>query len=772
MDQKLSMLDSPVTNSDLQDWKRDAINRAQVSDQVVINMDFGGYQEYLLIAMTLKHLEEVPPVEKVAIESGNFHLFAIKTIKLCCIAKPVPKLVERFVKLNNDLLAESLHSIEDEVDELSFKILSVYQQRVEAFFYSNLHISHNIGKLTVGELWQKFPPCDYEAVNSARFPWVDQHSTIEIERRGNVVERGNEELHFLLFQHGNAGNYTRSLWVVPKGESFVAHQGLLIVLDQVEKGSRWFGKVLSSEEVDLCLDVEGIHDDIDFDNVDSEDDSTPLDEQDDIDENSLTVKEDLLKTLNRKYNIAYTQQEGKFPLDICQSLFEGRNGSNTWMFINLLFANTFCRLCFVADGASQLSDSKVSLIENSIRNGNLLYDRFVEASGTSQLPNIDDACEFIIREEIFACVESLHDIEVSDGDDIGQCIDKLRNSSNAQCPDVPSAHLPPDQTNNGAHGPTCDVIDDQQDMVLGDQLLPASYENFGTLSSDSSDSDVSMQLHNAAKSFGSRSTSSLEKESFYSASPQANTKLLQQGLSLIAEDEIEISEAINTGPNANVYKATFKGTNCAAKAYKGVSFSAVCKEYHILMLLSSHVAVPHAFGVVNERVPKLILTSYSDTHVRLSSMRYTSCKQLGHLVVSLLEAVLHLQSRGILHNNISPSNILVEPSSGSAILCGFSKASYGEGYFLNKVGLRSRFGEVCSLPPEVKAGKEPLSLESEVFCMGYSLMGHVKIAKKVVSDISAYVRRLTHDCTRPAGKERPGIEHLEASVAHLNRLLE
>eukprot|EP00794_Sanderia_malayensis_P003924 gene3924-4470_t len=255
----------------------------------------------------------------------------------------------------------------------------------------------------------------------------------EIERRGNVVERGNEELHFLLFQHGNAGNYTRSLWVVPKGESFVAHQGLLIVLDQVEKGSRWFGKVLSSEEVDLCLDVEGIHDDIDFDNVDSEDDSIPLDEQDDIDENSLTVKEDLLKTLNRKYNIAYTQQEGKFPLDICQSLFEGRNGSNTWMFINLLFANTFCRLCFVADGASQLSDSKVSLIENSIRNGNLLYDRFVEASGTSQLPNIDDACEFIIREEIFACVESLHDIEVSDGDDIGQCIDKLRNSSKYMC---------------------------------------------------------------------------------------------------------------------------------------------------------------------------------------------------------------------------------------------------------------------------------------------------------------------------------------------------
>eukprot|EP00794_Sanderia_malayensis_P004100 gene4100-4656_t len=432
----------------------------------------------------------------------------------------------------------------------------------------------------------------------------------------------------------------------------------------------------------------------------------------------------------------------------------------------------------------------------------------------------------------------------------------LNDFEDAHCPHVQSAHLTQDQKNNGAHGPTCDAIDDQQDMVLGDQLLPASYENFGPLTSDSSDSDVSTQLHNAAKSFGSRSTSSLEKESFYSASPQivcenkkckkqhtnlenkieklkhdakvhererktykqvatsfqmqiyyakgletaelletvdkasnfrgynllslatidsrlqANTKLLQQGLSLIAEDEIEISEAINTGPNANVYKATFKGTNCAAKAYKGVSFSAVCKEYHILMLLSSHVAVPHAFGMVNERVPKLILTSYSDTHVRLSSMRYTSCKQLGHLVVSLPEAVLHLQSRGILHNNISPSNILVEPSSGNAILCGFSNASYGEGYFLNKVGLRSRFGEVCSLPPEVKAGKELLSLESEVFCMGYSLMWHVKIAKNVVSDISAYVRRLTHDCTRPAGKERPGIEHLEASVAHLNRLLE
>eukprot|EP00794_Sanderia_malayensis_P003925 gene3925-4471_t len=149
MDQKLSMLDSPVTNSDLQDWKRDAINRAQVSDQVVINMDFGGYQEYLLIAMTLKHLEEVPPVEKVAIESGNFPFVRHQDNQAVLHSKASTKAVERFVKLNNDLLAESLHSIEDEVDELSFKILSVYQQRVEAFFYSNLHISHNIGKLTV-----------------------------------------------------------------------------------------------------------------------------------------------------------------------------------------------------------------------------------------------------------------------------------------------------------------------------------------------------------------------------------------------------------------------------------------------------------------------------------------------------------------------------------------------------------------------------------------------------------------------------------------------
>ena len=96
-----------------------------------------------------------------------------------------------------------------------------------------------------------------------------------------------------------------------------------------------------------------------------------------------------------------------------------------------------------------------------------------------------------------------------------------------------------------------------------------------------------------------------------------------------------------------------------------------------------------------------------------------------------------------------------------------------EGYSVNGVGIRDRFGGVCSLPVDVKLGKKPLSFASEVFCMGYTLMWHAKLdGKAVVSDVSSYIRRLTQDCISISEEERPGEQHLRTSILHINRLLE
>eukprot|EP00112_Aurelia_sp_Birch-Aquarium-sp1_P007273 Seg1792.2 transcript_id=Seg1792.2/GoldUCD/mRNA.D3Y31 product="putative serine/threonine-protein kinase R03D7.5" protein_id=Seg1792.2/GoldUCD/D3Y31 len=112
-----------------------------------------------------------------------------------------------------------------------------------------------------------------------------------------------------------------------------------------------------------------------------------------------------------------------------------------------------------------------------------------------------------------------------------------------------------------------------------------------------------------------------------------------------------------------------------------------------------------------------------------------------------MEAVAHLQDKNILHNNINPSNILIERHSGKIALCGFSNASYGDdGYKVNGVRMLNRFEDLCCLPNELKAGKKPLSTGSDLFCMGYTMMWHIRVDDDAVSDVSQFVRRFSQEC--------------------------
>ena len=253
---------------------------------------------------------------------------------------------------------------------------------------------------------------------------------------------------------------------------------------------------------------------------------------------------------------------------------------------------------------------------------------------------------------------------------------------------------------------------------------------------------------------------------------QSNIALLQQGVSLIGEDELRIGMLIGKGPNANVYEGEFKSMTCAIKAFKGAPFSAALKEYHILMLLSSHPSVPHAFGVVNGLTPKLVMSSYKGTHVRLSNYIFDSREELGQFAVSFMQAVAYLQERKILHNNINPSNVLIERYSGKISLCGFSNASYGDdGYKVNGVRMLNRFGDLCCLPNEVKSGETQLSTSSDLFCMGYTMMWHIRVADAAISNVSQCVRRFSQECVCNSENQRPSLKRLKSVIDELTVIL-
>ena len=63
---------------------------------------------------------------------------------------------------------------------------------------------------------------------------------------------------------------------------------------------------------------------------------------------------------------------------------------------------------------------------------------------------------------------------------------------------------------------------------------------------------------------------------------ESNSHLIQQGVTIISEDEVECSGLIGKGQIA--YLGKYKEIEVAVKALKGDTFSSACREYQVLTL--------------------------------------------------------------------------------------------------------------------------------------------------------------------------------------------
>lgn len=107
----------------------------------------------MLLAITLNDLQKIPQEEAYAISIQGVNRLSLKSLKLRILSKPIETLKERFIALNRKLLSSrecdnSAYDGEEAMANLKEKILNAQQQKIEALFYSNLHISQNIGRLT------------------------------------------------------------------------------------------------------------------------------------------------------------------------------------------------------------------------------------------------------------------------------------------------------------------------------------------------------------------------------------------------------------------------------------------------------------------------------------------------------------------------------------------------------------------------------------------------------------------------------------------------
>lgn len=106
----------------------------------------------MLLAIALTDVQKIPQEEAYAMNFDNLDQLSLKSLNLRILSKPIDKLKERFVALNRKLIAlsdiDSAFDTEETMANLKEKIFIAQQRKIEALFYSNLHISQNIGRLT------------------------------------------------------------------------------------------------------------------------------------------------------------------------------------------------------------------------------------------------------------------------------------------------------------------------------------------------------------------------------------------------------------------------------------------------------------------------------------------------------------------------------------------------------------------------------------------------------------------------------------------------
>lgn len=118
------------------------------SQNLPVAINLSRCQEFLLITMKLNSMKRIPVNIDSSVSIPDIVPFSLERIKLRVLAKPIDELITRYSELNTQLSEETVVSVESELDALKSMLLTVQQRRIEALFYSNLHISTNIGRLS------------------------------------------------------------------------------------------------------------------------------------------------------------------------------------------------------------------------------------------------------------------------------------------------------------------------------------------------------------------------------------------------------------------------------------------------------------------------------------------------------------------------------------------------------------------------------------------------------------------------------------------------
>ena len=120
-----------------------------------------------------------------------------------------------------------------------------------------------------------------------------------------------------------------------------------------------------------------------------------------------------------------------------------------------------------------------------------------------------------------------------------------------------------------------------------------------------------------------------------------------------------------------------------------------------------------------------------------------------------LNALYYLHSKGIIHGDVKPNNIIVQPSIHNAILVDYGLSSIRPRATSSAIGYTTIFAA-----PEILEGKPPLP-ESDLYSLGLTMayaLGGDPITKQIPDHVPAKLKEFYHDLMRYNSIDRPRWE--------------
>lgn len=122
----------------------------------------------------------------------------------------------------------------------------------------------------------------------------------------------------------------------------------------------------------------------------------------------------------------------------------------------------------------------------------------------------------------------------------------------------------------------------------------------------------------------------------------------------------------------------------------------------------------------------------------------------------LFNALYYLHSHGIIHGDVKPSNVIVQPAEHNAVLIDYGLSTLRPTHASRSAGYTAVFSA-----PEVVNGKPPLP-ESDLYSLGLTMMyalGGDPLTKTLPNHVPDPLRKFCEDLTATDPRTRPRWEH-------------